>query len=216
MRSRKRRKHPFANINWNKASELFKNLPQQEKVPGRYPQTKEILTILAAAGTVGLMFVFPPTVHLVAALVKLGSRDYTSWGMRNAINRLKRQKYVSVKEYKDGKVEVVITKQGMTRALSYQIEEMKLHKPKRWDKKWRVITFDVPEKYKRLRDIFRMRLVQLGLYQLQESVYVSPYRCFDEIEFLRELYGISFTVQYLLVENIENDSFLLSHFELSS
>ncbi len=212
----KRGLHPFANINWDKATLLFKDLPKQEKEPGRYPSTREILSIVAVAGIVGLIFAFPPVVAPIAALVRLGNRDYQGWGMRRTIKRLKKQKYVSVKEHTDGRVEVCITKQGMAKALMYQLDDMKLIEPKRWDKKWRELIFDVPEKYKHLRDIFRMRLVQLGLYQLQESVYVSPYPCFDEVEFLRELYGIAFTVQYLLVERIEDDALLRTHFDLPS
>lgn len=214
-RKTKRGLHPFTSINWDKAALLFKNLPKQEKASGRYPSTREILSILAAAGILGLIFAFPPAIAPIAALIRLGNRDYRGWGMRRTIKRLEKQKYVSVKEYTDGRVEVRITKQGMTKALMYQLEEMRLIKPKKWDKKWREVIFDVPEKYKQLRDIFRMRLVQLGLYQLQESVYVSPYPCFDEVEFLRELYGIAFAVQYLLVERIDDDTFLRTHFDLS-
>jgi CRISPR-associated endonuclease Cas2 len=74
--------------------------------------------------------------------------------------------------------------------------------------------FDVPNKYGKTRDVFRLRLEQLGLKKLQKSVYVSPYSCFQEVEFLRELYGIAITVQYLLVEQIEDDAFLKRQFNL--
>ena len=102
----------------------------------------------------------------------------------------------------------------MTKALTYQLDTMKLDRPKKWDKKWRVVIFDVPNKYGRTRDIFRKRLDQLGLRKIQKSVYVSPYPCFKEVEFLRELYGIPVTVQYLLVEQIEDDAFLKRQFNL--
>ncbi len=58
-------------------------------------------------------------------------------------------------------------------------------------------------------------LRQLELYPLQKSVFVSPYPCFDEVEFLRELYGVAFTVRYLLVERIEKDEFLKQHFNVN-
>ena len=102
----------------------------------------------------------------------------------------------------------------MVKALTYRLDTLMITKPKRWDKKWRVVIFDIPIKYNRVRDIFRSRLVQMGMYQLQESVYIYPYSCFSEIEFLRELYGVPFTARYLLVEHIENDDFLKYHFEL--
>lgn len=204
----------FATIDWEKTAVLFQRQPQQKKERGTYPPTKEILGFLAAAGTVGLVFAFPPALAGVAALVRLGSRDYSGWGIRRTLRRLERQKYVIIEEGEDGRVTVRISQNGMTRALSYQLDTMVLNKPKRWDKKWRVVIFDIEEKYKGFRDAFRLRLGQLGLYQLQESVYVSPYPCFNEVEFLRELYGVSFTVRYIIADQIEDDEQLRQRFDL--
>lgn len=214
--SKKRRpkQSKFANIDWEKTALLFREPPKQEKESGAYPSTKEILMFLAGVGVVGLLLAFPPAITGVAAFVKLGRRDYSGWGMRRTLKRLKGQKYISVNEDEEGNVTVRITKQGMTRALSYKLESMELQKPKKWDGKWRVVVFDIPEKYKGLRDVFRMRLGQLGLHQLQESVYVSPYPCFDEVEFLRELYGVSFTVRYIVADRIEDDESLRQRFQL--
>lgn len=206
----------YAKINWEKAEKFFRETPQQESTKRDYPATKDILRILAAVGTVGLILAFPPAIGRVAALVKLAGGSYSPWGMRRTLKRLKKQKYVTVHEAPDGTVTVTITRDGMVRALTYELDMFTIQKPARWDGTWRVVIFDVPEKYKKLRDTFRMRLGQLGLYQLQKSVYVSPYPCFNEIEFLRELYGIAVTVRYLTVEKIEDDAFLRSHFELSS
>jgi hypothetical protein len=48
-------------------------------------------------------------------------------------------------------------------------EDKKLNVNKKWDKKWRVVIFDIPERHRGLRDVFRKRLRQLSLYQLQKS-----------------------------------------------
>ncbi len=215
INKRRPKQSAFAEIDWQKAVALFHEPPKQEKEPGKYPSTKEILSVLAAVGAVGLILAFPPAIGGIAALIRLGRRDYSGWGMRRTLKRLKSQKYISVIEDVQGNVTVRITQQGMTRALSYKLETMALEKPKSWDKKWRVVVFDIPEKYKGLRDVFRMRLGQLGLYQFQESVYVSPYPCSDEVEFLRELYGVSFTVRYIVADRIEDDESLRQRFNLS-
>lgn len=204
---------PYSNIDWEKASTLFQHSIPIQKSPSNYPSAKEILRVLAVAGAIGLVFAFPGAAPAIGTLV-LGKQKYDRWQTKQVITRLHKQKYVKVEYLEKGKVQVKITKNGLVRALTYEIEKMNLNKPKRWDKKWRIVIFDIPETYKRVRDLFRMRLGQLGLYQLQESVYVSPIPCFDEIEFLRELYGIAFTVRYLLVENIEDDEFLKSHFQI--
>lgn len=207
--------NPYAHIDWEKAAVLFKHSAPASQINKSLPPVREILRVLAAAGAVGLIFAFPGAAAGIAALFP-DEKNYSGWGTRRSINRLIRQKYVTVVENSDGSTTIKITQNGMFRALTYQLDTLQLKRPKNWDGKWRVVIFDVPEKYRRLRDIFRMRLGQLGLYQLQESVYVSPYACFKEIEFLRELYSVSFNVRYLLVEKIEDDVSLRSHFELKT
>lgn len=213
LKAVKKRYGPYAKIDWGKAAVLFRRpWPKTDRVR-HYPEVKEILHILAAAGTVGLMFIAPGAGVALGSIL-LGNNSYRRWRTRQLVERLAKQKYVSIEEKEDGKVTVKITKQGMKRALTYELESMRLERPPKWDGKWRVVIFDIPEKSKHVRDIFRMRLRQLGLYLLQESVYVSPYPCFNEVEFLRELYGVAFTVRYLLVEKIENDAFLKHRFQL--
>lgn len=214
IKKRQPKQSTFARIDREKATTLFHEPPIQKKEPGDYPSTKEILLLLAGVGVVGLVFAFPPALGGIAALIRLGRRDYSIWGMRRTVKRLKKQKYITVAEDDKGNITVNITKEGFTRALSYKLATMTLEKPKSWDKKWRIVAFDIQEKYKGLRDVFRMRIGQLGLYQLQESVYVSPYPCFKEVEFLRELYGVSFTVRYIVAERVEDDETLRQHFHL--
>lgn len=215
MKSRKKKRHPYARIDWEKAKEIFKepiNLEKEDESK-LFPSSRKILHILAAAGTIGLTFAFPKAGVALGSLL-LGDKKYRDWRSDQILSQLNKQKYVDIKYNNNSSVTVKITKNGMNRALTYQLDIMTVRKPKRWDKKWRVVIFDIPEKYRRVRDIFRSRLRQLGLFKLQESVYVYPYPCFDEIEFLRELYGIPFTVSYLLVDKIEDDEFIKNRFEL--
>lgn len=202
-----------SNIDWDKAAKLFGPV-QITDVNHDYPLARDLLRIVAAAGVVGLSLAAPGAGKVLAELM-LGDRAYSRWRTKQVVDRLHKGKFVKIRYNKDATVSVTLTKSGWVRALTYQLDTMQLKQPKRWDKRWRAVVFDVPEKYKKLRDTFRMRLKQLGLRQLQESVYVSPYPCFDEIEFLRELYGISFTIHYLLVEKIEDDESLMQLFNLA-
>lgn len=213
-RQKKGKRHaPYARINWSKAAQLFQR-PQNLKSDNLHlPGVGTLLHILGAAGSAGLTFLFEAGRTSIFEAMQ-GEFSYRAWQARQSIKQLENRKYVRVRENADGSLTVKITKSGQIRALTYELDTMKLISPKHWDRKWRVVIFDIPEKHRRLRDLFRMRLQQLGLYQLQESVYVSPYPCFDEIEFLREVYGVSFTAEYLLVEKVENDKFLKNHFGL--
>lgn len=210
----KRTTNPYAKIDWDRAAVLFKKPMVNKTKVQKFPPVSNVLQILAAAGAIGLVFAFPGASPAIGALV-LGKQSFSRWQTKQTINQLKRQKFVAIKENDDGSTTVKITRQGMVKALTYRLDTLGITKPSRWDKKWRVVIFDIPTKYNRTRDIFRMRLKQLGLYQLQESVYISPYPCFSEVEFLRELYGVAFTIKYLLVERIEDDRSLKIHFELS-
>lgn len=204
--------NPYAHIDWEKAGKLFRQpiLPSKKS---SFPPVKHILHTLAKVGAIGMIFAFPGAAPAIGSLI-LGENSYDRWKTKKILMQLKKQKFITVKENPDNTVTVKITNQGIVRALTYQLESMRLNKKKNWDKKWRLVIFDIPDKYRKIRDIFRMRLRQLNLYPLQESIYVSPYPCFNEIEFLRELYGIPFTVKYLLVEKIEDDGELIQHFNL--
>ncbi|MBI4999229.1 CRISPR-associated endonuclease Cas2 [Candidatus Gottesmanbacteria bacterium] len=54
---------------------------------------------------------------------------------------------------------------------------------KPWDRKWRIVVFDIPEKSRKNRDYLRTKLYELGFGMLQESVWVTP---FDITQDLRE------------------------------
>lgn len=205
---------PYANIDWQKAAVLFQRPIEIRNDSGSLPRVKDILKILAPAGAIGLIFAFPGAAPALG-LLAFGGRSYPRWQTRQVLNQLKKRKYLTVENLDDGRVKVKITKNGITKALSYQLDEMEIKTQRRWDGKWRIVTFDISNKHSRIRDVFRMRLNQLGLYQFQKSVYVSPYPCFDEVEFLRELYGVSFTVKYILANRIEDDDSLKAHFHLN-
>ncbi|KKU87111.1 hypothetical protein A3A64_02475 [Candidatus Gottesmanbacteria bacterium RIFCSPLOWO2_01_FULL_48_11] len=209
---RKKKNNPYANIQWEKTAKLFERQPDKVTKPRAYPRVADILTALMRVGEAGLTVVFES--HKRGAEFLHPGLD-TDWRFKQIVRQLEKRRFVRMRDNPDGSVTLTIAKRGMIRALTYQLDTMTLSIPRKWDKKWRVIIFDIPVAFNRIRDIFRMRLQQLGLYQLQESVYISPYSCFDEVEFLRELYGVPFTVRYLLVEKVEEDSFLKKHFRLS-
>lgn len=58
----------------------------------------------------------------------------------------------------------------------------------RWDKKWRIVVFDIEETSKRIRERLRNKLKELGFGMLQKSVFISPYNIAqDFLEFLENL-----------------------------
>ncbi|MEK7562216.1 MAG: hypothetical protein AAB509_00850, partial [Patescibacteria group bacterium] len=103
------------------------------------------------------------------------------------IHRLYRSKLVKKITNPDGTFTFVLTDKGKLRALTYNFENMKIER-KDWDGKWRFVVFDVPEKFRIGRDALRGKIKKLGFYELQKSVFIFPYKCQDEIEFIIEFF----------------------------
>ncbi len=87
-------------------------------------------------------------------------------------------------------------------------------KPKRWDKKWRILIFDIREERKRLREKIRRTLVALGFRRLQDSVWVYPYDCEDLIALLKTDFKVGKDLLYIIADQIENDGWLCREFGL--
>lgn len=62
---------------------------------------------------------------------------------------------------------------------------------KKWDKKWRMLIFDIEERKRRDRNILRNKLYSLGFGKLQKSVYISPFAIENELKEFLEGFGFS-------------------------
>ena len=177
-----------------------------------FPSNEEILRLLKAGAVLSAVFLFPGAAKDLNKL--LGPwQEFSAPYLRRKIRELKKEKLVSFKE-KRGKLYVKITKDGEEKIKQFDFYNPKVKKPKEWDGKWRVVIFDIPNDYKKAREVFREKLKIIGLYQLQESVFIYPYPCFSEINILREMCGISPFVKFLLVDEVEGEKKLIEHFEL--
>ncbi|MDO8686647.1 MAG: CRISPR-associated endonuclease Cas2 [Candidatus Berkelbacteria bacterium] len=127
------------------------------------------------------------------------------------IYRLKQQKFIK-KYYKDKNCYLELTAKGKKLVKKYLIDELKIKKPKLWDKKWRLVIFDIPNNQKNAREILRNKLETLGFFKLQESVYVYPFECREEVNFLKNQYYLSGYVQYITADNIETEINLIKKF----
>lgn len=133
--------------------------------------------------------------------------------LREEIYRLYRSKLVHSQDNKDGTLTFELTEKGKIKALTYHFEEMKISK-KGWDNKWRIIIFDIPERLRRARDTLRDKLKELGFYELQKSVFVFPYECKDEIDFVIEFFYLRKYVRVGVLETIDNQLHLKKIFNL--
>ena len=73
----------------------------------------------------------------------------------------------------DRKLMVRLTDQGREKAV---LAKIKLGNEK-WDGKWRLVIFDIPEKRRAVRDLLRSKLKQWDFMHLQQSVWASKKDC---------------------------------------
>ncbi len=138
--------------------------------------------------------------------------DYLVSSVVVAANRLERKGLVEKKETQDG-VTVRITDKGRKQILKFDLRQMEPPKEK-WDGKWRLVFFDVAEVQRSKRDQLRRYLKQLGMEEMQESVFVSPYKIFDQVKYLREVLDIPHGVKLAELSWVENEDDLKEIFEL--
>lgn len=153
--------------------------------------TKEILLSVAAAGGFMLIaLVAPGVLQVFAPLAKKYHRQalYPS-RIKRRFKSLKKQGLVMIGEH-NGKTKITLTKAGRQKILEYKVEELEIKKQAPWDKQWRYVFFDIPEKKRSARDMFRSKLNELGFKKIQQSVWRHRHPCHQEIQFLAHLYGI--------------------------
>ena len=135
------------------------------------------------------------------------------------IQRLQRNNLLVVKK-RGGEFVFGLTKEGRQEFKEIQRKEnllknLQITKPARWDGKWRILLFDIPDQlHKQARDILRAKLKEWEFYPLQKSVWVCPWPCEKEIQLAAELYGISQYVNVVVAEKISEDTILRKHFGL--
>ena len=129
----------------------------------------------------------------------LGGYSYNSPKIKGdfhtALRRLEKKKLIKFKDSDS----FILTEGGKGILLKFEIDDIKLSDftPGNWDKKWRVLIFDIPEINRAARDVFRGKIQELEFYKLQKSVYVTPRPCEREIMDLARMLKIGKSVHIL-------------------
>lgn len=118
-------------------------------------------------------------------------------------------------EYRGKQLYISLTEEGKKAAKKYQIDDMKIKKPKKWDKRWHVLIFDIKDKHKIKREALRGKIKELGLFQLQKSVWACPWEFHKEIAMLRDFFGLTEKeMNVIKAFEIEGDMELKKFFKL--
>jgi DNA-binding transcriptional regulator PaaX len=170
---------------------------------------KAILGCVAVAGVLGVAMVAP---NAFQALKIFDVESKLTINTKRTLNK-SRKRLVDggLLEYtKDGYL--TLTQLGRKTLQKVENSNYQITIPDKWDKKWRVLIFDIKESKKSLRDKVRNTLVSIGFVKLQNSVWVFPYDCEDLITLLKADFSIGREVLYMIVDRIENEETLLKYF----
>lgn len=133
--------------------------------------------------------------------------------LKDCINEFYNDKLIDFKEHPNNLCTVVLTEKGKKKAITLEADNLTIKKPLSWDRKWRVVVFDIPESKRPARNALREKLINLGFYAWQKSVFVHPYNCLNEIEFLIELFQIRPYVRFFEATKVMNEAELQLRFQ---
>jgi DNA-binding PadR family transcriptional regulator len=169
---------------------------------------------LAAVGGVLTLGVMAPGVfgELTRFLYKRKKEKYQQYQLLwHNFNLLKKRGNLEFVREENGCLVYKFTDKGKERIRKFVFDELSLKNLKRWDRKWRLVIFDIPERNRKARVSLREKLREMGFYQCQKSVWIHPFHCAEELEFLKDFFNIKPYVKLFVVEEM-TDGKVLYHF----
>ncbi|MDP2651659.1 MAG: CRISPR-associated endonuclease Cas2 [bacterium] len=192
------------------------NMGIMEKEAKRERQWGSLQQAMLTAVVLGGVVLVAATIPNAAQLLKYfpgykkGARF--NYKAKSVLGRLAAKGCI-VFEEKNGKKYARITEKG-ERVLQMESEKVAITKKRKWDRRWRVVIFDIPEKRKSVRVRLRRFMKEYGFARLQDSVWIYPYDCEDLIALAKANFRVGADVLYMIVEKLERDKHLREHFGL--
>ena len=189
-------------------TETIKNPKYPPSFSKTIPIAKPILAFLWEIGKITVTSFFPPQYAKKYGYSYLYKNSY-----KNSLYYLKRKKFI--KRNSEGIYS--LTKTGEKEAFfAYLNIETRFNKPKKqkWDKKWRIVFFDVPEKKRNYRDYLRRILKTIGFNEFQKSTWIYPYPVPKFIKDLLFEENIKQYTRFITTYDIEYDKDLKNMFNL--
>ena len=128
-------------------------------------------------------------------------------------SKLRKQKLIYIKQVGNDHI-MSLTDKGNNIFLRFNYENLEIKQKKIWDRNFQMIIFDIPETKRGARDSLREKIKELGLVKFNDSVWIYPYPCQKEIDFIANYWNIGKYVQFALVKNITNRDYLEKYFNL--
>lgn len=173
---------------------------------------KDILRYLAIGVALTIILSSPSGTRRLLKDIK---REWRKKNALRALDSLRKHKLISYRQKDNNTCLVTITQAGKKKVKEWNMETMTIEKPAQWDRRWRIVIFDIREDRKKGRDALRAMLKKLGFYQLQRSVFIYPYSCRAEVEFICNVFSLpEREVLYFSTDHISYELLLKRKFKL--
>jgi len=177
------------------------------------PVGQKILLILVAGVSLSLSNRPDKQFHILKSATKEWQK-INQKTLKKAIQRLYLSRVIDYREDKSGVVTLVLSDKGKNQILKFDLGKIEIKKPVKWDGLWRIIVFDIPETMNKARKALVLKMKDLEFYPLQKSVFVYPYDCKKEIDFIIEIFEVKPYVRYIIAKDIDVSLDLKQKFNL--
>ncbi len=174
-----------------------------------------ILKSVLVVGIIGVAMVAPNALQVVKFFEKDKGYKERKYALNKKIFVLERNGFIKFVSRGDKKF-VTLTSKGRKEIEKYLLNDLEIKRPKRWDKKWRIVSFDIKNTRTPLRNLFRHHLKRLGFVQYQKSIWIHPFECEEVIIMMKSYFKFGKEVMYIVAEHLENDKKLKQEFNLIS
>ncbi|MBI2482328.1 MAG: hypothetical protein HYV76_02090 [Candidatus Vogelbacteria bacterium] len=182
------------------------------KIKIRSQTKKQILLLLAAGAALNLSQSPKRSGYILKQIPKELTKIKREYLYR-LVKEFHHHHLVDYREENDV-IKIVLSEDAKKQILVYSLDKLIIPTPSRWNGHWFLVSFDIPEKKRSGRDALRDKLKELGFYEWQKSVFIYPYPCRKEVDFIIEVFDLRPYVRIAEVINVTNEAELKLRFKL--
>lgn len=172
----------------------------------------DLLYFLLEIGAASFAITFP---HIATAAIFIKIMQEKKSGLsknqlRSSYYYFKKQGWINVESEK-GRTGISLTSEGERKAGLIRTTKMlanKLSEKNKWDGYWRIVIFDLRVGKDIERNAIRALLKRCGFIMMQRSVWIYPYDCSKEIEFVSSFFKLTDQELRLIVCRDIGDSYI--------
>lgn len=173
-----------------------------------------VLDLLSVSAIIASSLVAPNILKvIVPPYIKYKNEQQKIREARSLIKYMKRNNLIEITEIGQN-YSIKLTSKGRHRVNKVKYQNLTIPTPKKWDLKWRIVVFDIPIRYNKVRAEFSNQLKRIGFKMLQKSVWIHPFESEEQVELILYIYPeIKRYVLFATVDTINNHNQLVYEFK---